>query len=127
MDFDTTIPIYLQIMDMHKRALMAGELKPGEKILSQRDFAERYNVNPNTVQRAYREMEALGLVQTLRGQGTFVAVTEEMLETMRTETAHSILQQFVQEMKTLGFTLEQSLKLVEEAWPKEEEKNYDSI
>jgi GntR family transcriptional regulator len=127
MDFDTTIPIYLQIIDMHKRALMAGELKPGEKILSQRDFAERYNVNPNTVQRAYREMEALGLVQTLRGQGTFVAVTEEMLETMRTETAHNILQQFVQKMKTLGFTLEQSLKLVEEAWPKEEEKNYDSI
>ena len=94
------------IRDRHKRALITGELKPGDKILSQRDFAQRYNVNPNTVQRAYREMEALDLVETLRGQGTFIAVTEEMLDTMKKDTARSILDSFVREMKTLGFSLQ---------------------
>ena len=122
MEFDTTKPIYLQIIDLPKRALMTGELKPDDKILSQRDFAEQYNVNPNTVQRAYREMESMSLVQTLRGQGTFVAVTEEMLKTMKEETARSILKGFVREMKTLGFTLEQALALAQEAWQKEEKR-----
>ena len=122
MEFDTTKPIYLQIIGLHKRALMTGELKPDDKILSQRDFAEQYNVNPNTVQRAYREMESMSLVQTLRGQGTFVAVTEEMLKTMKEETARSILKGFVREMKTLGFTLEQALALAQEAWQKEEKR-----
>ena len=120
MDFDATRPIYLHIIDLHKRALITGELKPGDKILSQRDFAQRYNVNPNTVQRAYREMEALDLVETLRGQGTFIAVTEEMLDTMKKDTARSILDSFVREMKTLGFSLQQALELAQQAWHEEE-------
>lgn len=120
MNFDTTRPIYLQIIDLHKRALMTGELKPSDKILSQRDFAERYNVNPNTVQRAYREMETLGLVETLRGQGTFIAINEEMLEIMKKDMARSILDSFVREMKTLGFSLKQALELAQEAWQEEE-------
>ena len=86
MDFDATRPIYLQIIDLHKRALITGELSSGDKILSQRDFAQRYNVNL-ILSRAYREMEALDLVETLRGQGTFIAVTEEMLDTMKKDTA----------------------------------------
>ncbi|HHV07258.1 MAG TPA: GntR family transcriptional regulator [Firmicutes bacterium] len=122
MDFDATRPIYLQIIDLHKRALMTGELKPRDKILSQRDFAQRYNVNPNTVQRAYREMEALGLVETLRGQGTFIAATEEMLDTMKQDMARSILDSFVQEMKILGFSLQQALELAQEAWQEEESR-----
>lgn len=122
MNFDTTRPIYLQIIDLHKRALMTGELKPSDKILSQRDFAERYNVNPNTVQRAYREMETLGLVETLRGQGTFIAINEEMLEIMKKDMARSILDSFVREMKTLGFSLKQALELAQEAWQEEENK-----
>ena len=120
MDFDAARPIYLQIIELHKRALMTGELKSGDKILSQRNFAEQYKVNPNTVQRAYREMEALGLVETLRGQGTFVTVTKEQLRTMKDETADNALQSFICEMETLGFTLDRVLTRVQEAWKKEE-------
>ena len=120
MDFDAARPIYLQIIELHKRALMIGKLKPGDKILSQRNFAEQYKVNPNTVQRAYREMEALGLVETLRGQGTFVTVTKKQLSTMKDETADNALHSFICEMKTLGFTLARVLTRVQEAWKKEE-------
>ncbi|HHU75792.1 MAG TPA: GntR family transcriptional regulator [Firmicutes bacterium] len=119
MDFDAARPIYLQIVELHKRALMTGELKTGDKILSQRNFAEQYKVNPNTVQRAYREMEALGLVETLRGQGTFVTVTKKQLRTMKDETADHALHSFICEMKTLGFTLTEVLTQVQETWEKE--------
>ena len=120
MHFDATRPIYLQIIELHKRALMTGELKSGDKILSQRNFAEQYKVNPNTVQRAYREMEALGLVETLRGQGTFVSVTNKQLHEMGVETADNALNSFINEMKILGFTLTEVLTRVQEAWGKEE-------
>ena len=120
MDFDATRPIYLQIIELHKRALLTGKFKSGDKILSQRDFAEQYKVNPNTVQRAYREMEALGLVETLRGQGTFINVTKEQLDEMREETAENAFKSFIFEMKTLGFTLARVLTRVQEAWEKEE-------
>lgn len=119
MDFDAARPIYLQIVELHKRALMTGELKTGDKILSQRNFAEQYKVNPNTVQRAYREMEASGLVETLRGQGTFVTVTKKQLRTMKNETADNALHSFICEMKTLGFTLATVLAKVQENWEKE--------
>ena len=119
MDFDATRPIYLQIIELYKRALLTGELKSGDKILSQRNYAEQYKVNPNTVQRAYREMEALGLVETLRGQGTFVTVTKKQLHTMKEETAENALHSFIYEMKTLGFTLAAVLTKVQENWEKE--------
>ena len=120
MDFDAARPIYLQIVELHKRALMTGELKSGDKILTKRNFAELYKVNPNTVHRAYREMEALGLVETLRGQGTFVSVTKKQLRTMKDETADNALQSFICEMETIGFTLDRVLTRVQEAWKKEE-------
>jgi GntR family transcriptional regulator len=119
MNFDATRPIYLQIIELHKRDLMTGKLKAGEKILSQRNFAEQYKVNPNTVQRAYREMEALGLVETLRGQGTFVTATDKQLCEMRAETADDALNSFINEMRILGFTLTEVLTRVQDTWEKE--------
>jgi GntR family transcriptional regulator len=127
MDFDASRPIYLQIVELHKRALITGELKSGDKILSQRNFAEQYKINPNTVQRAYRELEALGLVETLRGQGTFVTVTKKQLCTMKDETADNALNTFICEMRTLGFTLAQVLTKVQKTWEKEEQVKRDYI
>ena len=120
MHFDATRPIYLQIIELHERDLMSGELKAGDKILSQRDFAKQYNVNPNTVQRAYREMETQGLVQTLRGQGTFVVANEETLSKMKQQTTDDILRLFCHQMKALGYSLEQALILAKDAWQEKE-------
>jgi GntR family transcriptional regulator len=69
MDFDTAQPIYRQIIDDYKKKLIRGELKGGDRIPSQREYADMVKVNPNTVQRAYREMEAMKMVETVRGQG----------------------------------------------------------
>lgn len=109
---DPSRPIYQQIIDEIRRRLARGDLAPGDRIPSQRELAEMVKVNPNTIQRAYREMELSGLVETLRGQGTFIRNDPEMVQRIREEMAGVALAGFVQEMKALGFTLEATLDLV---------------
>lgn len=111
--FDPERPIYQQIIDEFKRAIARGELAPGDRVPSQRDLATQARVNPNTVQRAYREMEWLGLVETLRGQGTFVTQEPKLLANLRAEMAHDAVQRFVTEMRSLGFSPEEILQCAE--------------
>lgn len=103
MDFDTAQPIYRQIIDDYKKKLIRGELKGGDRIPSQREYADMVKVNPNTVQRAYREMEAMKMVETVRGQGTFISVDDSMLAQIKEDMALAILSNFVDGMKSLGF------------------------
>lgn len=103
MDFDLARPIYQQIIDDYKKMMIRGELRQGDKIPSQREYAEKIKTNPNTVQRAYREMENMHLVETLRGQGTFVCIDAEQLDVIRNEMAISVLELCVDEMRALGF------------------------
>ncbi|AOT69248.1 GntR family transcriptional regulator [Geosporobacter ferrireducens] len=121
MEFDNSKPIYLQIIDDIKKQLIRGELKPGDKILSQRDFAQKIKVNPNTVQRAYREMENMNLVETIRGQGTFIYSREGMLDEIKEEMASRVLKNFLDEMYSLGFDNEKIIELVEKCQQRLEE------
>lgn len=94
--------------------MIRGELKNGDRIPSQREYAEMARVNPNTVQRAYREMEAMHMVETLRGQGTFVSADQEMLARMKEEMAQSILNYFISEMNALGYQPSDLIRMLEE-------------
>ncbi|MDD2510192.1 MAG: GntR family transcriptional regulator [Syntrophomonas sp.] len=114
MKFDSSRPIYRQIIDSYKKQLIRGELKTGDKIPSQREYAEQVRINPNTVQRAYREMEALQMVETQRGQGTFIIVAEPMLTEIKLEMARDVLEYFSGEMKSLGYTYAQMISMLEE-------------
>src|SRR5918993_1110924 len=66
-------PIYVQIMDEVRRALVLGTLRPEDPLPSVRQLAAELRVNPNTVAQAYRELERQGIAYVRRGQGTFVA------------------------------------------------------
>lgn len=113
MNFAGDRPIYIQIIEDFKRKMLRGELGRGDKIPSQREYAQMMKVNPNTVQRAYREMENMGLVETLRGQGTFVKAGEDVLASMKEEMAEELVQRFIQEMQGLGFGCDEIRALVE--------------
>ncbi|MFD2615316.1 GntR family transcriptional regulator [Paenibacillus gansuensis] len=102
LNFDSPKPIYLQMVDEVKKALARGELLPGTKIPSHKERAQMSQVNPNTVQRAYQEMEREGLTETLRGQGTFIKNDPAMLLRIRSEMAQAAVQQFIEEMDGLG-------------------------
>lgn len=113
MDFDLARPIYQQIIDDFKKRMIRGELRKGERIPSQREYAEKARINPNTVQRAYREMENMRMVETLRGQGTYVNISEEDLQMLRKEMARAVLRNFVLEMRALGFDDEETVIMLQ--------------
>jgi len=73
------IPIYLQIINQVKYLVAAGRLAPGQQIPPVRRLAEDLMINPNTVARAYRELEQEGIVTTRRGAGVFIAEGESRL------------------------------------------------
>jgi GntR family transcriptional regulator len=68
------LPIYLQIAREVKHSIAVGALRPGEQLPSVREVAEQITVNPNTVAKAYRELELQGILETRRGTGTFVSL-----------------------------------------------------
>ncbi|MFP4015740.1 MAG: GntR family transcriptional regulator [Halanaerobiales bacterium] len=112
-NFDAAKPIYEQIIDEVKKMIVRGELNPGDKLPSQRDMARKIEVNPNTIQRAYREMEMLDLVETRRGKGTFIKEDEGMFTEIKNEMARDAASKFIQEMKSLGYSTDEILKWIE--------------
>lgn len=102
--FHSSRPIYSQIADRINRQILRGELKPGDKLPSVREMGIQSNVNPNTVQRTYRELEGMNIVETRRGQGTFVTETETTLTEMRERLKQKEISQFVESMHEMGYT-----------------------
>ena len=72
LDYRDARPIYSQIIDGFRDQILAGVLSPGDKLPSVRDLAAELAINPNTIQRAYRELEMQGWIATVPGKGCFV-------------------------------------------------------
>ena len=103
MEYNTASPIYLQVINELKKQMVKGELKPGEKMPSNRELAVLFKVNQNTAARIYREMESMGLCYTKRGIGTFVSEEDDMISGLKKEMAEELVRNFMQEMEDLGF------------------------
>ncbi len=113
---DLSQPLYEQIVEQMRRAIVKGEIAPGEKIPSIREMAQGLKLNPNTVMRAYQELDRDGLTETRRGQGTFITTKLERIETFRTSLAHQIIREFLEKMKQLGYTWEEIQEIQQRQW-----------
>ncbi|QIA27564.1 GntR family transcriptional regulator [Thermaerobacter sp. PB12/4term] len=109
---DPTRPIYLQIIERFQEAVARGVLQPGDQIPAQRELAQRIGVNPNTVQRAYREMEVMGLVETARGTGTFITLDAGRVRALREDLARQAVAEFVRRLQDLGFGQDEIVRRV---------------
>lgn len=103
MQYNTEIPIYLQVIEDLKKQMVQGVLTPGEKLPSNRELAVIYKINQNTAARIYREMETMGYCFTKRGIGTFVVEDETMFKQIKEEMAAELLQKFMTGMQDLGY------------------------
>lgn len=110
--YDQNRPIYLQIIEKIKEKIVNGEMKPGERMLSINDMAEKMDVNPNTMFRVYKEMERLGIVETKRGAGSFVVEDSGLIERLLEEMADDILTHAVIRLQKLQFSDDDILKAV---------------
>lgn len=110
------VPIYLQVMQQIKYLVASGRLQPGDELPSIRTLAEQLIVNPNTIARAYRELETAGVVEKRRTAGTFVAEAGSPLARKeRLRLLKQRVDQLLVEAFQMGFALDEVLKLVEQS------------
>ncbi len=86
LDFKDSSPLYEQIKGKIKDLIINGAVKPNEKIPSVRELAQMLTINPNTIQKAYKELEAEGCIYSVKGKGNFIAPLDKIsVETRRNE------------------------------------------
>lgn len=119
MNFDNTVPIYIQIMNLIKKDIILGNIELGEKLLSTREYAQNLKVNPNTMVRVFNELEREGVTFTKRGVGTFITESKEKVESMKKEMAEDIVRNFIEGMIELGFDFNDMIELIKHRLEKE--------
>jgi len=108
------VPIYLQLMEQVKHAIETGALRPGEQLPGIRPLAEELVINPNTVAKAYRELEHEGVVELRQGAGAFVTAQERTKKEAKTvRAAQAIVATAVQQLQARGVTDEEIRRLFE--------------
>lgn len=96
-------PIYEQIKSELRRLMLTGALPPGSRLPSVRELAGQLAINPNTIQRAYRELEADGYILSVAGKGSFVAQVDRIAEQQKKQ-AVSAFRAAAQRLRALGLT-----------------------
>lgn len=107
-------PIYEQVRDGMRDLVLRGAIGPDEKLPSVRELASSLAINPNTIQRAYRELEAMGIIYTVAGKGAFAAPGDAAAEARRTELFKA-LGNAARELGRLGATREELVRAVEQS------------
>lgn len=112
LDYRDSRPLYQQVKDSLRRMMLTGLLSPEEKLPSVRALATQLAINPNTIQRAYAELEAEGYIYSVAGKGSFVSAGDgEHLRRIAELTGRLV--PLLKELKSLGYTREQLLVLWE--------------
>jgi GntR family transcriptional regulator len=107
------VPIYLQIVNQVKYLVASGRLAPGEELPAIRVLAERLVVNPNTVARAYRELELAGVVEKRRTAGTYVSdAGSKLARRERLKIITERIDALLAEARTLGIGADEVIELV---------------
>jgi len=116
------VPIYLQLMDQVKHAIETGALRPGEQLPGLRKVAEQLVMNPNTVAKAYRELEHEGVIDLRQGTGAFVAERADRRREQRFHSAQPVLEAAVRRLAALGISEDEMRRLFESEMTRLREK-----
>lgn len=113
-EFNNKEPIYLQIVELIKKAVASGELGAGEKLPSVREMSAMIGVNPNTLQRSYAELERLGITYTKRGMGSFINESDGQIDQLKQELATELVKKFLNNLRAAGISKQEAIKMIEE-------------
>ncbi len=123
LDYADKRPIYEQIIDKIRNLIVTQVLRPHEKIPSVRELAANLSINPNTIQKAYRELEAQGYIYSVAAKGNFVSATKatEKSNSVRAAELKGELLKLIFELKFLGIEREELLPIINNAYDGEKE------
>jgi len=115
LDLKSKVPIYIQIRDQLRLLIATGELKQGDQMPPVRDLAGDLLINPNTVSKAYQDLEREGYIHTRRGMGTFVTErTADEGEPVDQAHAEQMTREFVTRMSALGMNSAEIRKILDD-------------
>lgn len=109
-NFESDRPIYTQLMERIELMILSGTFPVGSKLPPVRELAAEAAVNPNTLQKAFSELERKGLVFTQRTSGRFITENPGVVESLRRQLADEEIQKFFLAMKRLGYSKDQVLQ-----------------
>lgn len=107
-------PIYLQIIKHIKQSLVRGTLELGDTIPFRRELAEMLKVNPNTVQRAYKDMETMGLIETVKNSPSTITKDKELIKGINKELIDNALSGFIESMKAIKVSKDDVIRIIKE-------------
>lgn len=111
-DLNSDRPIYAQLVERIQKQILSGQYPPGGRLPSVRELAAVAAVNPNTMQKAFTELERSGLIVTQRTNGRTVTEDKELLGKIRQELVKEHVDTFFHGIKELGFTEQDAIDLV---------------
>lgn len=112
-NLDSDRPIYAQLVERIQMQIVSGYYQPGGKLPSVRELAAVAAVNPNTMQKAFAELERSGLIVTQRTNGRSVTEDTDLIREIRKKLAAEQMDAFFSAMKELGYTEKEVLELIE--------------
>ncbi len=118
-DLSNDRPIYSQIVEKIQLRIISGYYASGSKLPSVRELAAEAGVNPNTMQKAFMELERSGLLTTMRTSGRIVTEDEAMIREVKEKIAKQEIEQFFKKMSEIGFTHEQTMNLAKDLYKEE--------
>ncbi len=111
LDLKDARPLYEQIVERFKHLILCGALPEDEKLPSVRNLAMELAINPNTIQKAYGELERQGFIYSVKGRGNFVAPNHNLREARKEELKEKILA-LVKEGESIGLTKEEIIEFL---------------
>ncbi|MDO4361789.1 MAG: GntR family transcriptional regulator [Eubacteriales bacterium] len=120
--FDSSMPIYTQLVYKIELAIVSGEFVRGQRLSAVRDMAAEAGVNPNTMQRAFQELERQGLVYTQRSSGRYVTEDMTVIENTKQALARENIKSFMDSMRRIGYSREEIIRLLESSEREDTEK-----
>lgn len=116
--FNNRDPVYVQVIRHFKEQIATGIFEPGQEIPSRRELANQLKINPNTAQRAYKEMEEQGLIFTEGNLPSRITKDEKVFQQVREELILEAVGAFVDSIRTINVPLNEVLHLVEQNYHK---------
>lgn len=113
LNFNSEVPLYMQIVDETKLYLAKGLLKDGDKFPSVRDLSKTLSINQTTVSKAFKELDRLGLIETKPGIGTFIRINQSKIDKNKDEFTVNLREDFTKAI-FLGFDRKEILEIFDQ-------------
>lgn len=105
-------PVYIQIIRNVKQKIVTGELQKGDRMPSRREMAVSINVNPNTVQKAYKEMEEMGIINTIKNNQSTITEDDNLIKQIRKDLIDEATDVFLEQMKAINVPIEEVKEII---------------